>query len=150
MISAIVTRTLKLKNCWIQDSIKKDREKKEKNPRDTRNFYEDTISIVEKILTRRIQRYQRRSPMMIGVSHTNNSKVSEHWYILTTVIAYFVHCLWYFCVIGFVLLRFFQQYQWRCRHWSFDMPQMSFSLSLSSLLQHLFPFFYWILCLIIF
>jgi len=78
MIFVIVTRTLKLKNYWIQDSIKKDREKKEKNPRDTRNFYEDTISIVEKILTRRIQRYQRRSPMMIGVSHTNNSKVSEH------------------------------------------------------------------------
>jgi len=36
MISAIVTRTLKLKNYWIQDSIKKDREKKEKNLRDTK------------------------------------------------------------------------------------------------------------------
>jgi hypothetical protein len=51
MISAIVTRTLKLKNYWIQDSIKKD-ERKERKKSQRHEFYEDTISIVEKILTR--------------------------------------------------------------------------------------------------
>jgi len=146
MTSTIVTRILKLENCWIQDSIKKNERKERKKILETRNLYEDTNSIVGNILTRRIQRYQRRSPMMIGMNHTNSSKASEHWYILTTIIAYFIHYLWYFCVIGFVLLRFFQQYHWYVIEVSKCLPYHFLYFSFLSTPTSFSFFFYWILC----
>jgi hypothetical protein len=60
-----------------QDSIKKRRKKKTYESH--RNSDDDTIGTVGKISTSQIQRYQKRSPMVIIMDHMNGPKARELW-----------------------------------------------------------------------
>jgi len=147
MTSTIVTRTLKLENCWIQDSIK--RYERKKNPGDTKLLWrhqqyrwkyldETNSTISKKVINNNWSESHKQLKSEWALIHFDN-----YYSLLHSLFVIFL-CHWICLVEIFSAVSVMSSLKFR------NASNVIFFISLSSLLQHLFPFFYLILCLIIF